>query len=71
MQLPEVPEKAKTYLWILFLTTVGAAVQVAINRLGGTAIVPTPPTIQVAPLVISQSPDGTITATTVLPKGKE
>lgn len=71
MMFPEVPEKAKTYLWILFLTTVGAAVQVAINKFGGSAVVPTPPTtIQVSPVVVSQSPEGVISAYTVSLKDK-
>lgn len=70
--MPEIPEKVKTYLWVVALTLVGALLQLGINRLGGTVTVPAPPTtIQVSPIVVSQSPDGTISALAITPKSEK
>lgn len=77
MPLPTIPEKVKSYLWVVFLTAVGAAVQVAINKFGGApAVIPQPPMeIQVRPIdsesgtvVVVRAPDGTMKAT-MFPKG--
>lgn len=67
MTLPEIPQNAKQYFWLLAMMLAFGAVTAAMNRLaGGTGQnVPPPPTIMVQPVVVGQSADGTLRAISI------
>ncbi len=62
--LPEIPAKAKDYLWVLALMVAFAGVTAVFNRfVGSSSSVPLPPiTIQASePVIIQQDSDGVMT----------
>jgi hypothetical protein len=74
MNLPEIPQKAKDYFWLLAMMLAFGAVTAAMNRLaGGTgSTVPPPPAmIQVQPVIVDQAPDGTMRILAIEPAGKK
>lgn len=73
MTLPEIPQKAKDYFWLLLMTLAFGAVTAALNRFanGTGQTVPPPPMIQVQPVIVEQSNDGTMRILAIEPAHKK
>lgn len=74
MNLPEIPQKAKDYFWLLLMTLAFGAVTAGMNRLAngtGQTVPPPPATIQVQPVIVEQSNDGTMRILAIEPSSKK
>lgn len=73
MNLPEIPQKAKDYFWLLAMMLAFGAVTAAMNRFaGGTgSTVPPPPTIMVQPVVVGTGADGVMRVMAIEPAPKK
>lgn len=71
MNLPEIPQKAKDYFWVLAMFAAFGLVQAISTRLSGSpSNAPAPPTIQVNPVVAVPEADGTMRILNLQPAQK-